>query len=322
VKIRKEGKRDFKFTHPDEFRKYVRSHKERGSVPKVVSETDAVKDLIADGDYIIYEFSSLTRGPQSLIREIIRQRKKDLWVGAEFTLHETPLLVGAGCVSRIDVGFLGYGTFIGEAVCAGKITVYEWTNGGLALRILAGSRGIPFIPTRDLLGSDNIRESGAKVVEDPYTKNPICILPALNPDVAMIHVHQSDVYGNGRIFGTNLFALEGAIASRKVILTAEEIVEHDEIRRDPQGTTIPYFCVDAVVHQPFGAYPGCMPGRYEIDLDHVGKLNSIKSDEEMQKYLQKYVYSMKNHEEFLEKRVGTGRMSELVMSATIKEGFR
>ncbi len=322
MKIRKEGKREFKFTPPDEFRSYVRTHKKRGPVPKVVSEQDAVERLVADGDYLIYEFSSLTRGPQSLIREIIRQGKKDLWVGAEFTLHETPLLVGADCVSRIDVGFLGYGPYIGEAVCAGKTAVYEWTNGGLALRILAGSRGIPFIPTRDLLGSDNIRESGAKVVEDPFTKEPVCLLPALNPDVAMIHVHQSDVYGNGRIFGTNLFALEAAIASRKVILSAEEIVEHDEIRRDPQSTTIPYFCVDAVVHQPFGAYPGCMPGRYEIDLDHVGLLNSIKTDEEMNEYLQKYVYSVKNHEEFLEKRVGTRRMKELIRRATIKEGFR
>jgi glutaconate CoA-transferase, subunit A len=281
-----------------------------------------VSAFVADGDYIVYDFSSLTRGPQALIREVIRQRKKDLWVCAEFTLHESALLVGAGCATRIDVGFLGYGSYIGQAVCEGRVRVYEWTNGGLALRMLAGARGVPFLPTRDLLGSDNMSVSAAKVVEDPYTGLPVAVVPALNPDVAFLHVHQADIHGDARIFGTNLFALEAAMASHRVIVSAEEIVDHDEFRKDPMRTTIPFFLVDAVVHAPFGAYPGAMPARYEIDLPHVDMLNGIRDDLQMQEYLQENIYSVADHEEFLDKRVGARRMAELRRAATIMEGYR
>lgn len=321
MKVLRKGGREYKFIHPDEFRKHVLEKKNRKPVEKVLTEKEAVEKFVSDGDYIVYDFSSLTRGPQALIREIIRQGKKDLWIGAEFTLHESPLLVGGGCATRIDVGFLGYGPYIAGAVSQGRVKVYEWTNGGIAARILAGARGIPFIPTRDMLGSDNIEYSGAVVVEDPFTGDPVCLLPALNPDVALIHVHQADVYGNARIFGTNLFALEAAMAAKKVIISAEDIVNHEEFRKEPQRTTIPYFCVDAVVHLPYGAYPGCMPGRYELDLEHIGLLNSIATDDEMKRYLDEYVYGVKDHMEFIEKKVGMERIKSLIRRATIKEGY-
>ncbi|MFN3477265.1 MAG: CoA transferase subunit A, partial [Candidatus Methylomirabilales bacterium] len=106
-----EGQAELHFTHPDEFREWVREHKRREAVEKLMTEEEAIARFVQDGAYLAYDFSSLTRGPQALIREIIRQRKRDLWVCAEFTLHETPLLVGAGCCRRIDVGFLGYGDY-------------------------------------------------------------------------------------------------------------------------------------------------------------------------------------------------------------------
>ncbi len=320
--IRKQGSVEYRFEHPDDFRAHVRDRKSRKPVDKLCSARDAVSRFLTDGDYIVYDFSSLTRGPQALIREVIRQGKKDLWIGAEFTLHETALLAGAGCASRIDVGFLGYGNYIGQAVCEGRVKVYEWTNGGLALRILAGARGVPFLPTRDLLGSDNLAASAAKVIEDPYTGLPVCIVPALNPDVAFLHVHQADVSGNARIFGTNLFALEAAMASYRVIVSAEEIVDPDEFRKDPMRTTVPYFLVDAVVHAPFGAYPGAMPARYEIDLEHVDLLNAIRTEEQMKRYLDEYVYGVSDHEEFLDKRVGAAKMRDLRRRASIVEGYR
>jgi len=322
MRIRREGEIEYRFEHPDDFRRFVRDEKSRKAEPKLLSAKEAVSAFVADGNYIVYDFSSLTRGPQALIREVIRQRKKDLWVCAEFTLHESALLVGAGCATRIDVGFLGYGSYIGQAVCDGRVRVYDWTNGGLALRLLAGARGVPFLPTRDLLGSDHMAVSAAKVVEDPYTGLPVAVVPALNPDVAFLHVHQADVYGDARIFGTNLFALEAAMASRRVIVSAEEIIDHNEFRKDPIRTTIPYFLVDAVVHAPFGAYPGAMPARYEIDLPHVDMLNGIRDDEQMRKYLHDTVYSVADHEEFLDKRVGARRMAELRRAATILEGYR
>lgn len=320
-RIRTEAGVEYRFTHPDAFREHVRDRKSRAPVPKLLSAREAVSRFVVDGDYIVYDFSSLTRGPQAMVRELIRQRRKDLWIGAEFTLHETPLLVGAGCASRIDVGFLGYGSYIGEAVCAGKVRAYEWTNGGLALRLLAAARGVPFLPTRDLLGTDNLKVSAARTIQDPYTGDPVCVVPALNPDVAFLHVHQADVFGNARIFGTNLFALEAALASFRVIVSAEEIIEAEEFRKDPMRTTVPYFLVDAVVHAPFGAYPGAMPARYEIDIEHVDRLNDIRGDEQMQAYLEECVYSVADHEEFLDRRVGAARMRELRRRATIVEGY-
>lgn len=322
MRIRRDGEVEYRFEHPDEFRAHVRDRRSRKPEAKLRSAREAVAAFVSDGDYIVYDFSSLTRGPQALIREVIRQRRKDLWIGAEFTLHESALLTGAGCASRIDVGFLGYGSYIGQAVCDGRVKVYEWTNGGLALRLLAGARGVPFLPTRDLLGSDNMNVSAARVIEDPYTGLPVALVPALNPDVAFIHVHQADIFGDARIFGTTLFALEAAMASRRVIVSAEEIVDPEEFRKDPMRTTMPYFLVDAVVHAPFGAYPGAMPARYEIDLPHVDMLNAIRSEEQMQRYLDDNVYSVADHEEFLDKRVGARRMAELRRAATIVEGYR
>jgi hypothetical protein len=107
-----------------------------------------------------------------------------------------------------------------------------------------------------------------------------------------------------------------------VIVSAEEIVETDEFRKDPMRTTVPYFLVDAVVHAPFGAYPGAMPARYEIDLEHVDRLNAIRTDEQMGSYLDENIHSVADHEEFLDRRVGAKRMRELRRRATITEGYR
>ena len=171
---------EVRFIHPDDFRRWVKENKTREAVDKLMTEREAVARFVPDGAYIANDFSSLTRGPQALIREIIRQRKRDLWVCAVFTIYDSPLLVGAGCCTRIDVGFLGYGNYIGWAVSAGKVKVFDYTNGVLASRILAGARGIPFIPTRNFLGTDGLRYSGAKVINDPFTGEPVCLVPAQN----------------------------------------------------------------------------------------------------------------------------------------------
>lgn len=321
MEIIEQGTAEIHFTHPDDFRDWVRLHKRREMVEKLMTEREAISRYVADGDYLAYDFSSLTRGPQALVREIIRQRRKDLWICAEFTLHECSLLVGSGCASRIDVGFLGYGSYIGQAVALGRVRVFDWTNGALASRMLAGARGIPCMPIRSMLGSDTLRRSGARVVHDPFTGEPICLVPALNPDVCLLHVHQADAYGNARIFGTNLFALEAAMAGKKVILSTEEVVDPLEFRKDPARTTIPYFLVDAVVHLPFGAYPAGVQARYDLDLEHIDRLNAIQTEQQMQAYLGEYVYGVQDHAEFLDKKVGWRRLRELMGRATIREGY-
>ena len=322
IEVLQRGKADIHFVHPDEFRKFVRDKKNRGLEDKLMDEKEAVKKYVKDGDYLAYDFSSLTRGPQSLIREIIRQRKKNLWVLAKFTLLETVLLAGAGCVDKIDIGFLGFGPYIARKVQEGAVKVYDYSNGSVTYRLVAGAMGIPFMPARDLLGTDTMKQSGGIVIRDPFSKIPVALFPALNPDVSIIHVQEADIYGDARVYGPTVATLETAMASKRVIISAERIIETIEFREHPNWTTVPYYCVDAVVHAPFGAYPGGTQGYYEMDADHYLKLTSIKTEEEMQEYLEEYVYSVDNHEEFLEKRVGVKRLKELIQNSQILEGYR
>ncbi len=322
MKTLSEGIGEFRFTDPDEIRAWMRAHKRREFVDKTLSEAEAVRRFVADGDYVSFDFSSFTRGPLALIREIIRQGRRNLWYCAKFTLIESTLLVAAGACSRIDVGFMGLGDTLNRAVEEGKVQVTEWTNGTLTLRHLAGSMGVPFLPTRALLGSDTLKYSGAKVVTDPFGGKPVALVPALNPDVGLVHVHQADIYGNARCFGPGVSPLETAMASRKVIISADEIIDHDDIRKDPGKTTIPYYLVDAVVYAPFGAYPGGLPGVYEMDYEHFAEYNALERQGNLKAYLDKYVYSVGSHEEMLEQRVGLARLNDLRRRATIKEGYR
>ena len=321
VDILAEGKGEYLNVDPDGFRDWVREHKDRALVPKLMSEKEAVEKFVQDGDYLLYECNYLQRGPSSLIREVIRQKKKDLWVGAKFTWVAAALLVGAGCVSKLDVGFFLFGPTVEQAIREGRVKAYEYSNVVMTNRIMAGAMGLPFLPTRSLGGTDNFPHSGAKLIEDPYTGEPITIVPALNPDVALIHVHQADVFGNARIFGTGISHQEAAMASKKVVISTEEIIETDEIRRDPARTTIPYYVVDAVVHAPFGAYPGEMQGRYASDIPHVIEVVASTLRGLIPQYLDKWVYGVSSHAEMLDKLVGANKLAEIQRRATIKEGY-
>ena len=322
MEVLSSGVGEFRFTDPDAIRAWMRDRKRRDFVDKTLGAPEAVSRYVADGDYVSFDFSSFTRGPLGLIREIIRQGRRDLWYCAKFTLMESTLLVSAGACSRIDVGFMGLGESLNRAVEEGRVQVSEWTNGTLTLRHLAGGMGVPFLPTRALLGSDTLRYSGAKVVTDPFGGKPIALVPALNPDVGLIHVHQADVYGNARCFGPGVSPLETAMASRKVIISADEIIEHDDIRKDPGKTTIPYYMVDAVVPAPFGAYPGGVQGLYEVDFEHFAEYNGLEREGRLSEYLDKYVYSVGSELEMLEKRVGLARLNDLRRRATVREGYR
>ncbi|HET7875896.1 MAG TPA: CoA-transferase [Methylomirabilota bacterium] len=300
----------------------MRDHKRRDFVDKTATEQEAVAQSVHDGDYVSFDFSSFTRGPIALIREIIRQGRRNLWYCAKFTLMESTLLAAAGAVSRIDVGFMGLGDTLNRMVEAGEIQVTEWTNGTLTLRHLAGAMGVPFLPTRAMLGSDTLTYSGAKVVRDPFGGKPVALVPALNPDVGLIHVHQADIYGNARCFGPGVSPLETAMAAKRVIVTADEIIDHDDIRKDPGKTTIPYYMVDAVVYAPFGAYPGGVQGLYEMDFEHFAEYHGLERQGRLKEYLDKYVYSVASNTEMLEKRVGLERLNALRRRATVREGYR
>ena len=306
---------------PDAFRAYVRTHKERRPVDKVMSEKDAVSRFVEDGDYLAYDQNVAVRGPTSLLREIIRQKKKDLWIAAKFTWTDASLLVAGGCVSKIDVGWMAAGRTINEAVRKGKLKLIEWSNGALAYRHLAGSLGVSFLPMRYLSGTDTFHQSGAKTIEDPFTNQTTCLVPALYPDVAVLHVHQADAYGNARVFGAGVAPMEIAMSSKKVIISTEEIIDPEAIRRQPQRTTIPYYLVDAVVRAPFGCYPGSTPGLYAADIEHWLEFGMAEAQGKTEEYLEKWVHSVASHEEMLEQRVGAKKLVKLQQDETVREGY-
>jgi acyl CoA:acetate/3-ketoacid CoA transferase alpha subunit len=305
----------------DEIRTWMCENKPREFKDKLMDEHDAIKKFVADGDYLSYDLSSMVRGPMSLEREIVRQRKKNLWISAKFTLLDTTVLVGGGCVSKIDVGFAGLGRTLFNAIETGKVKVIDWSNGTLALRHLAGAMGVPFLPTRALLGTDTFKKSGAKIVKDPFTGKKVCLVPAINPDVAIIHVNECDIYGNARVYGASITPFETAVASKKVIISTEKLISTEDIRKNPNKTTIPYYLVNAVVHAPFGAHPGTVPGLYAYDSEHLDEFFSIRDDESMQRYLEKYVYSVDNHDQYLEKIGGKEKLEKLKTMEKIKEGY-
>ena len=312
---------EFRKPDPDGFREYVRTHKERRLVSKVMSEHDAISRFVEDGDYLAYDQNVAVRGPTSLFREIIRQRKKDLWIAAKFTWSDASLLVAGGCVSKIDVGWMATGRLINEAIRKGELKLIDWTNGALAYRHLAGSLGVSFLPMRYLVGTDTFTQSGAKVIEDPFTSQPICLVPALYPDVAIIHVQQCDIYGDARVLGAGVAPMEIAMSSKKLIISTEEIIDHEAIRRQPQRTTIPYYFVDAVVVAPFGCYPGSTPGLYGADIEHWMQFGAAEMQGKTDEYLENWVFSVASHEEMLDKRVGAAKLLKLRQAETVREGY-
>ena len=290
----------------DEFREWNRTQKSRKLIDKRMSEQEAVSQFVYDGCYIGTELYGTVRAPMSLAREVVRQNKKDLRVCGQGVL-ELDLWLAAGLVKKLDITYIGlevYGTSsaLRRAVETGQVEkCVEWSNGAITWRMKATAMGVPFLPTRSMLGTDTLKYSAAKVVEDPFTGIKVALLPALVLDVALIHVHRADKYGNCQIEGISGFAVEMSRACKRLIISAEEIVPTEEIRKNPDRTIIPYFLVDAVVHAPYGSYPGEMAYMYGRDEPAIKEwVDMGKTAEGAQAYLDKYVYGVKNHEEYLE----------------------
>jgi glutaconate CoA-transferase subunit A len=165
---------------------------------------------------------------------------------------------------------------------------------------------------RSMLGTDTFARSAAKEVVCPFTGVKLCAVPALSPDVAAIHVHEADRYGNCRLRGTSVADVELARASKRLIITCERLIPHDEVRRDPSRTVIPFLCVDAVCEVPYGSYPGNMPGEYFSDEDHLRRWLAVEKEEgPFKEFLAEYVYGTRDFDEYLQKCGGLPRLLEL-----------
>jgi acyl CoA:acetate/3-ketoacid CoA transferase alpha subunit len=281
-----------------------------------MSEREAVERFVHPGDYIGTELYGTVRCPMSLVREIIRQGISDLRMAGQGVL-ESDLLLAAGLIRALDMTYIGLEVYgisncLRREVESGRVeTCVEWSNAALAWRFKAASMGVPFLPVKSMLGTDTMLWSAAKVSECPFTGEIVCLVPALILDVGLIHVHRADRFGNAQIDGIQGFAFEMARASKRLIISAEEIVSEDAIRDAPDRTIIPYYLVDAVVEAPFGSYPGEMCYLYERDeAQLIEWVEASKEPESTADYLDRYVYELKDHQEYLD-LIGGERLAEL-----------
>lgn len=300
---------------PDGFRRFLRDEKDFSLRSKLLSEREAVKRFIHSGDYIGFELYGTVRAPLSIVREIVRRRIGGLRLMGQ-GLMDADFLIAAGLVTELDITYVGYEAYglspiLRRAVERGTIRLAEWSNAAITWRMKAAAMGLPFLPARSMLGTDTLARSPARTMKDPFTGMDLVLLPALVLDTAVIHVHRADKFGNCQIDGISGFAVEMSRACKRLIVSAEEIVDTEVFRETPERTVIPYFLVDAVVKAPFGAHPGETCGAYRRDEPHIkAYLEATRTEEATNKYLAEFVHGVKDHAGYLE-RVGAGRLRAL-----------
>jgi acyl CoA:acetate/3-ketoacid CoA transferase alpha subunit len=292
---------------PDENREFVLKNKSRELKDKTMTAREAVSKFIKDGDFIASGGFGHTRVSMNIVYEIIRQRKRNLIMAGKTAVHDIDILVGTGCVDRAEAAYSfghemrGLSPASRRMVESGKCKVIaETSNAGYQWRFLAGMMGLPFIPARNLLGTDTFVHSSCKSVKDPFSGKTINLIPAAYPDVAFIHVHRCDVYGNCQIDGILVEDFELSRCARKLIITTEEIVEDDVIRDTPYRTVIPFYVVDGVVEQAFASHPCEMHEMYYFDEEHIAEWLSLsKTQEGVDAYVKKYIDSVDNFDDYL-----------------------
>src|SRR5215207_2879206 len=241
---------------------------------------------IPDGSRRALGGNTLHRAPAAAVHELIRQQKRGLELVKTAGAYDVDLLCGVGCASIVSAGFVGYETVLGSApmyrraVETGTVEAREHACYTIIAGLRAASQGVPFMPLNGLQGSDLLALRGFATVRDPYTDRDVVVVPAIVPDVALIHVQESDVDGNARIWGSTFEDTLMARAARQVIVTAERIVDRAILAAEPERTSIPGFLVEAVVEAPGGAWPTSCAGLYEYDLPTLEQLLAAANDPE------------------------------------------
>ncbi len=288
----------------------------------------AIQAYVPDGAHLSIGGFTINRNPMAAVYEIIRQGKKDLHLYAHSNGHGADELIGGGCVARLEIAYGGSGRFaptcirFRKAVENGTLQVEDYSNYQMTLRFTAGAMGVPFLPTRSGLGTDIVnrwgfspeqRKNDPRLPDDKLivADNPfgewtdtfkLVLVPAINPDVTIIHVQQADATGLARIKGLPFADVEQAKAARHLIVTCEELLEPGFLKSDPDSNQIPPFCVDAVVHVPHGAYPTACYGHYDYDPVYLNHYKETAPDDERHRiYLDKFVCGTRTHAEFMEK---------------------
>lgn len=295
---------------------------------KLVSMAEAIADAVHPGDSVAIDGFTHLIG-FAAAHEIIRRGINDLTA-----IRLTPDLVydqmiEAGCVKKLVfswAGNPGVGSLHGlrrrsQKDSKERLELEEYSHFGMVARLIAGSAGLPFGILKNYRGT-NIADANPliKTITCPYTGEQLATVPAVNPDVAVVHCQRADKAGNAQVWGLMGSQKETAFASKRVIVVAEEIVETSLIRKDPNRTLIPSVIVDHVVHEPWGAHPSYVQGHYDRDNDFYVNFEDIsRSPETYRDYLNEFVYGVKNREEYM-KKMGSDLMNRLKAKAQICEG--
>lgn len=273
-------------------------------------DLSAAATLVRDGDHVAIGGCLYSRTPMALLLQLLRDDRKDLTLSRSLMCYEGELFLVQGAAREIVTSWMGLGLPWGISkilryVVEGDRAKYEeWSHLSLGLRYKAAAMGMPFLPTTSMLGSDLINFNSAQEIRCPFTGEKLCLVPAYFPDVALIHVHRADRFGNAQIDGYAHMDPDIARAAHTVIVTAEEIVPTEEIVATSDRTTLPHFVVDGVVDAPLGSYPHECFGLYDADFahfdDYVGRINQ-RMEEGVREYLAEFVHATENHAQFLER---------------------
>jgi glutaconate CoA-transferase subunit A len=296
---------------------------------KLVTLSEAISTFVHDGD-TVYAAGFTHLIPFAAGHEVIRQKKRDLVLARATPDLIYDQLVAAGCARKVIFSYMGnpgVGSLriVRAAIEKGRLEWEEYSHFGMISRLQAGAAGVPFMPMNQT-GAADLEKANPLIrrVTDPYSGQEVITVPALNPDVAIIHVQRADRDGNAHLWGIVGEQKEVAFASRRVILTAEEIVDGEVIRSDPNRTLVPGFIVSAVCQVPFAAHPSYAQGYYDRDNEFYVSWDKIsESEENVQAYLDEWVYNVKDRSEYWQK-LGNSTHKRLEvkprLSATINYG--
>jgi glutaconate CoA-transferase, subunit A len=277
---------------------------------KVCTMRDAIAQHVHDGDTVVIEgFTHLICFAAA--HEIIRQRRRNLTLCRLTPDLVADQMIAAGCVSSLVfswAGNPGAGSLhaFRRAVESGKpaLVLDEYSHFGMVARLSAGAARLPFWPLKDYMGTD-IPKANPRIraVQCPYTGESLATVPALNPDVTIVHAQRADALGNTQVWGLLGTQKEAAFASSRVIVVVEELVDEAVIRQDPNRTIIPGLIVDAVVVEPWGAHPSYAQGYYDRDNDFYVDWEAISRDAaKLNDYLDEWVFGLRDRAEYLAKQ--------------------
>jgi glutaconate CoA-transferase subunit A len=282
----------------------------------------AIARYVPDGSSVALGLAQEILIPFAAGQEMIRQRKKDLTLIGPISDILFDQMIGGGCVAKVRAAWVGNvitgsGYNFRRAVEEGSLKVEDYSNLILAMALRAGAMGVPFMPARSGLGSDLFKtNSNLKTMRCPFTGETLAAVAAINPDVSVIHVQRADELGNAHCWGNMGIAREACLASKHIIITAEEIVSTDVISSDPNRVVTPGFRVSAVVHAPWGAHPSPTPGYY--NRDHQGFLDYRQesgTEEAFAEWQRKWVDSVRSADDYVN-LLGEDRVTALVLKTS------